>query len=98
MNQPGIDIGAKFELYRLIDELASGGTAILLVSSELPEILALSDRILVMNSGSIVTELSHAEASEETIFFLMLRGLPTVEKKGTLNYEKICVIENEPHG
>ena len=63
----GIDIGAKFELYRLIDELAAGGTAILLVSSELPEILALSDRILVMNSGRIVSELSHAEASEEII-------------------------------
>ncbi|MDY0092776.1 MAG: sugar ABC transporter ATP-binding protein [Candidatus Vecturithrix sp.] len=70
----GIDIGAKFELYRLIDELASGGTAILLVSSELPEILALSDRILVMNSGSIVTELSHAEASEETILSYAARS------------------------
>lgn len=70
----GIDIGAKFELYRLIDELASRGTAILLVSSELPEILALSDRIFVMNSGKIVTELSHTEASEEIILSYAARS------------------------
>jgi ABC-type sugar transport system ATPase subunit len=69
MDEPtrGIDIGAKFELYHLIDRLASEGRAILLVSSELPEILALSDRILVMNQGGIVKELGHAEATEEII-------------------------------
>ncbi len=81
MNQPGIDIGAKFELYRLIDELASGGTAILLVSSELPEILALSDRILVMNSGSIVSELSHAEMLEETILSYAARSSNSREER-----------------
>ena len=63
----GIDIGTKFELYRLIDAFAARGKAVLLVSSELPEILALSDRVLVMRNGAIVTELSHAEASEEVI-------------------------------
>ena len=69
MDEPtrGIDIGAKFELYHLIDRLAQDGRAILLVSSELPEILALSDRILVMNQGEIVKELDHAEATEELI-------------------------------
>jgi ABC-type sugar transport system ATPase subunit len=69
MDEPtrGIDIGAKFELYHLIDRLAGEGRAILLVSSELPEILALSDRILVMNQGEIVKELGHAEATEEII-------------------------------
>lgn len=63
----GIDIGAKFEIYHLIDELAASGVAILLVSSELPEIIALSDRILVMKQGRIVKTLSHAEATEELI-------------------------------
>ena len=63
----GIDIGTKFELYRLIDAFAARGKAVLLVSSELPEILALSDRVLVMRNGAIVAELPHAEASEETI-------------------------------
>jgi ABC-type sugar transport system ATPase subunit len=63
----GIDIGTKFELYRLIDEFAARGKAVLLVSSELPEILALADRVLVMRNGAIVAELPHAEASEEAI-------------------------------
>jgi ABC-type sugar transport system ATPase subunit len=53
----GIDIGAKFEIYGLIDALASRGVAIILVSSELPEIIALSDRILVMKQGRIVKTL-----------------------------------------
>ena len=78
----GIDIGAKFELYRLIDALAAQGTAILLVSSELPEILALSDRILVMNSGKIVTELSHTEASEEIILSYAARSSHRSEERG----------------
>lgn len=77
----GIDIGAKFELYCLIDDLASRGAAILLVSSELLEILALSDRILVMNSGGIVAELSHAEASEETILSYAARSSNNSEER-----------------
>ncbi len=63
----GIDVGAKFEVYGLIDKLAAQGTAILMVSSELPEIIALSDRVLVMNQGKIVKELCHADAQEELI-------------------------------
>ena len=63
----GIDIGAKYEIYTLIDQLVQEGKGIILISSELPEILALSDRILVMNSGTIVKELDWSEADEETI-------------------------------
>jgi len=63
----GIDIGTKFELYRLIDGLAARGKAILLVSSELPEVLALADRVLIMRDGALVAELPHGAASEETI-------------------------------
>jgi len=74
----GIDVGAKFEVYTLIDSLAARGVAILLVSSELPEILALSDRVLVMKSGRIVAELDHAEASEERILSLCAQESPHV--------------------
>jgi ABC-type sugar transport system ATPase subunit len=63
----GIDIGTKFELYRLIDEFAERGKGVLLISSELPEILALADRILVMRNGAVAGELTHEEASEEAI-------------------------------
>ncbi len=63
----GIDIGTKFELYTLIDGFAERGKAVLLVSSELPEILALADRVLVMRNGVVVAELAHEEASEEAI-------------------------------
>jgi ABC-type sugar transport system ATPase subunit len=73
----GIDIGTKFELYRLIDEFAARGKAVLLVSSELPEILALSDRVLVMRNGAIVAELPHAEASEEAILSYAVGELTT---------------------
>ncbi len=70
----GIDIGAKFEIYQLIDELAARGTAIFLVSSELPEILALSDRIFVMQHGDIVKEYHHSEATENNIMYYSTLG------------------------
>lgn len=66
----GIDIGAKAEIYALIERLADAGTAILVVSSELPEVLRLSDRILVMRQGRLVGELGRGQASEEKIIAL----------------------------
>lgn len=63
----GIDVGAKAEIYRLIDDLANEGLGIMLISSELPEILGLSDRIYVMQNGRITGELAGAEATEEVI-------------------------------
>jgi len=68
----GVDVGAKAEIYRLIQRLAQQGMATLLISSELPEILALSDRILIMRSGSVAGELSHDEATQEKILELAL--------------------------
>lgn len=68
----GVDVGAKAEAYRLIRQLAAGGMATLLISSDLPELLALSDRILVMYGGGIVGELSRAGATEEKIVTLAL--------------------------
>jgi L-arabinose transport system ATP-binding protein len=68
----GIDVGAKAEIYRLIDELANEGIAILLISSELPEILGLSDRILVMQGGTLTGELPGAAATEEQVLSLAM--------------------------
>lgn len=63
----GVDVGAKAEIYDLLRGLAHGGVAILLVSSELPELLALSHRVLVMRDGRLVSELSQDAANEESV-------------------------------
>ncbi len=63
----GIDVGAKAEIYHLMRELAEAGAAVIMVSSELPEILGMSDRILVMREGRLVAELSPEKASETLI-------------------------------
>ncbi|AEJ44451.1 sugar ABC transporter ATP-binding protein [Alicyclobacillus acidocaldarius] len=63
----GVDVAAKFEIYQLLHELRRKGLAILMVSSELPEVLTLADRILVMREGEIVAHLTREEASEEVI-------------------------------
>jgi len=63
----GIDVGAKEDVYRMIDELASAGTAVILVSSELPELLRCADRILVMRAGRIVAQFGAGEATQEKI-------------------------------
>ena len=68
----GIDVGAKAEIYRLIDELANEGLGIMFISSELPEILGLSDRIYVMHNGRITGELSGASATEESVLGLAM--------------------------
>ena len=63
----GVDVGAKFEIYRIIRQLAAEGTAILLVSSELPELLGLSDRIVVMHEGRVNATLAPADFNPQTI-------------------------------
>lgn len=69
MDEPtrGIDVGSKSEIYQIMADLAAQGVAIMMISSELPEILGMSDRVMVMREGRIAKELSRAEASEETI-------------------------------
>lgn len=66
----GIDVGAKSEIYELIDELAAAGKAVLLISSELIEVLALSDRIVVMREGRVMGELTRDEATQERVMSL----------------------------
>jgi ABC-type sugar transport system ATPase subunit len=67
----GVDVGAKEEIHRLIDELASSGHAVLMISSELPEVLHLSTRILVMRQGRVAGILDRAEATQEKVMGLM---------------------------
>jgi ribose transport system ATP-binding protein len=66
----GIDVGAKSEIYKLLRSLAGQGKAIVMISSELPEILRMSDRIVVMCEGRITGELSSTEATQERIMHL----------------------------
>jgi ABC-type sugar transport system ATPase subunit len=63
----GIDVGAKVEIYRLLRQLADGGAAILLISSDLPEVLGLSDRVLVLRKGRLAMHLDHTGVSEEEV-------------------------------
>jgi len=79
----GIDVGAKAEIYHLIDELANEGLAIMFISSELPEILGLSDRIYVMQNGRITGELSGASATEAKVLELAMADDLQAAPKGT---------------
>jgi len=63
----GVDVGAKAEIYEIINNLAEQGVGIVLISSELPEVLTLADRILVMYNGAITGELSREDANQEII-------------------------------
>jgi len=63
----GIDVGAKSEIYRLMDELTEQGAGILMISSDLPEVLGMSDRIYVMAQGDLVGELDASQASQQEI-------------------------------
>jgi ribose transport system ATP-binding protein len=65
----GVDIGAKSEIYEVVNDLAKAGKAILVISSDLPEAIGISDRILVMRAGRIVHELNSREATEEEVMF-----------------------------
>jgi ABC-type sugar transport system ATPase subunit len=67
----GIDVGAKAEIHALIDRLAAEGSGVLLISSELPELIALSTRVLVLRAGALVGEVARADASEEALLRLM---------------------------
>lgn len=70
----GVDIGAKREIYRIVDELARRGLGVVLVSSELPELLGLVDRLVVLNSGRVVGELPGSAQEEEVIALSMLHA------------------------
>ena len=79
----GIDVGAKAEIHALMTELAAQGVAVLMISSELPEILGMSDRIAVMRGGTIVERLARAEATAERILACALGGTVSVAPRAT---------------
>jgi ribose transport system ATP-binding protein len=66
----GVDVGAKSEIYRIMNEMARQGVAILMISSELPEVVGMSDRVYVMREGSIAGELQAGDISQENIMTL----------------------------
>ena len=70
----GIDVGAKYEIYTIINQLAAEGKGILMISSEMPELLGICDRIYVLNEGRIVGEMAAGEASQEKIMRAIVRG------------------------
>ncbi len=65
----GVDIGAKVEVHRIISDLAASGLGIILISSDLPEVLAMSDRIIVLHEGRVTAEIPGAEATEERVMY-----------------------------
>jgi len=70
----GIDVGAKYDIYKIINQLVSEGRSVLMISSELPEILGMCDRIYVMNEGRIVAEMKKEDASQESIMAAILQS------------------------
>jgi rhamnose transport system ATP-binding protein len=70
----GIDVGAKAEIHRIMSELAAEGVAILMISSELPEVLGMSDRVLVMREGRLAAEFDRAQATSEAVGAAMMGG------------------------
>ena len=69
----GIDIGAKYEIYSIINDLAADGKGVIVISSEMPELLGICDRLYVMNEGRLVDEMPAAEASQEKIMAAIMR-------------------------
>nr|WP_202504692.1 MULTISPECIES: sugar ABC transporter ATP-binding protein [unclassified Streptomyces] len=73
----GIDVGAKVEIYQLVNELTASGHAVLMISSDLPEVLGMSDRVLVMAQGRIAGELPAGEATQDAVMALAVGAAPT---------------------
>lgn len=89
MDEPtkGVDVGAKAEIYAIMGELAKQGFAIIMISSEMPEILGMSDRIYVMCNGSVTGELKRDEATQEKILEYAMEK--NANEKRTVNKEGV---------
>ena len=70
----GIDVGAKYEIYCIINDLARAGKSVIMISSELPEVLGMSDRIYIMNASRIIGEMKASEATQEKIMAAILKS------------------------
>ena len=80
----GIDVGAKYEIYCIMNDLIAQGKSIIMISSEMPELLGMCDRIYVMNEGSLVGEFPIEEATQEKIMAAILQSGKKEESKGVL--------------
>ena len=80
MDEPtrGIDVGAKYEIYCLINQMVAQGKSVIMISSELPELLGMCDRIYVMNEGRLLAEVDAAEATQESIMGYIIRDTAKV--------------------
>src|SRR6266699_4604927 len=76
----GIDVGAKYEIYTIINRLAEEGKGVIVISSEMPELLGICDRICVMNDGAFVGEFAGADATQEKIMRAIMRNNRIVRK------------------
>ena len=83
MDEPtrGIDVGAKQEFYDIIKDMAEQGISVIIISSEMPEVINMSQKIMIMNSGKIVGEMTHAEATQESIMATIVNGGQKNEEK-----------------
>ncbi len=88
----GIDVGAKYEIYCIINELVEAGKSVVIISSELPEVLGMSDRIYVMNEGRMVGEFPASEATQEGIMSCILRS---GTQKDSLNNENKQAVDKK---
>ena len=70
----GIDVGAKYEIYCIMNDLVAQGKSVIMISSEMPELLGMCDRIYVMNEGNLVAEMSAEEATQEKIMAAILKS------------------------
>ncbi len=70
----GIDVGAKYDIYNIINDLVTQGKSVLFISSEMPELLGMCDRLYIMNEGEVVGELGREEASQEKIMAIILQS------------------------
>ena len=77
----GIDVGAKYEIYCIMNDLVAQGKSVIMISSEMPEILGMCDRVYVMNEGRIVAEMDIADASQEKIMAAILKSEKKEEEK-----------------
>ena len=86
MDEPtrGVDVGAKYEIYCIMNDLVMQGKSIIMISSELPELLGMCDRIYVMNEGELVAEMDAVDATQELIMQSILRS----DKKGAIEESK----------
>ena len=78
----GIDVGAKYEIYQIMNQMVEQGKAVIMISSELPELLGMCDRIYVMNEGKMVGEFDAKDATQEKIMSAILQSESTDTKGG----------------